>query len=248
MKDLHQVKKGEKALETAVFLEFELKGAGDRWKAFTDLGRAKDLFADAAGLLFFKPLGTGSGNGFGAMPDFGRYAFLLMFESEKSALEFMDGHAYITELKSKSDSYVATVLQAVKAHGKWNKSSAIEKVRDYEEGTSVAVLTRATIRKSKLLQFWKAVPDVSRFIYENPSALYQTGIGEYPFFMQATFSIWRNRNSLMEAAYGSNAHGQTVRDAREHGWFAEELFAQFHILRLAHCGRRYEKLSESTLP
>jgi hypothetical protein len=57
------------------------------------------------------------------------------------------------------------------------------------------------------------------------------GIGEWPLVQQATFSVWRDVADMMHFAYTSAHHRQAVADTRQKGWFSEELFARFRILR-----------------
>jgi hypothetical protein len=91
----------------------------------------------------------------------------------------------------------------------------------------VAVLTRARIRFSQLVAFWKAVPATSRALERAPGLLASIGTGEIPFTHPATFSIWRSARDLEAYAYGTRDHREVIRRRRDEGWYSEELFARF---------------------
>ena len=56
--------------QTALISFFQYAGIKNKWYAFTRMGRSPILQKKINGLTFFKPLGTGSGNGFYIKPDF----------------------------------------------------------------------------------------------------------------------------------------------------------------------------------
>lgn len=74
------------------------------------------------------------------------------------------------------------------SHGLWNKLNPFQKIAD-NNNNPIGVLTRATIRFSKLRQFWQNAPLVSKDLYKNEGFIYSIGIGEMPFVKQSTFSI-----------------------------------------------------------
>jgi hypothetical protein len=74
--------------------------------------------------------------------------------------------------------------------------------------------------------------------------LHRIGIGEYPLFMQATFSIWTDKEKLMDAAYKNTAHAEAVRLTRARNWYAEEMFTQFEVLSMSRKGTDYQLLPE----
>ena len=76
-------------LTTITFFKFR-KNKG--W-AFAQMGLAPSKLQQKEGLKFFKLMGTGSGNGFSLWPDFGTYAFLGVWDNQKSADDFLKHNA-----------------------------------------------------------------------------------------------------------------------------------------------------------
>ena len=188
-------------------------------------------------------MGTGSGSGFSIWPDFKRYAILSFFESERSARDFVKNDEKLSWYRENSEQHLQVLLIPFKGHGSW----AGEVPFEYDESVlsnsePLAVITRATINTKALPDFWRNVPKVSAFMHSAP-ALHQIGIGEYPIFMQATFSIWENLKSLKETAYSNTPHAEVVKKTRERNWYKEELFAEFAIRSLSAKGQKYNRLN-----
>ena len=75
--------------QTALISFFQYAGIKNKWYAFTRMGRSPILQKKINGLTFFKPLGTGSGNGFSIKPDFSTFGFVAVFTSEELAKDFL---------------------------------------------------------------------------------------------------------------------------------------------------------------
>jgi antibiotic biosynthesis monooxygenase (ABM) superfamily enzyme len=96
---------------------------------------------------------------------------------------------------------------------------------------AIAVLTRATIRVKRLKNFWSNVEGVTQLMKKSPGFITSMGIGEAPFYKQATFSVWDNQESVKAFAYESKEHVDVIRKTREEAWYSEELFARFKPIK-----------------
>lgn len=193
-------------------------------------------------------MGAGGGNGFSIRPDFKRYVVLFFFENEELLGQFLIENATLNWYLSASEHYLVAKLNPYKGHGAWGGEAPF----DYDssvlkESDPVAVITRATINFRALPDFWRNVPKVADFMHSAP-ALHQIGIGEYPLFMQATFSIWENLSSLKKTAYSNTPHAEVVKKTRERNWYKEELFAEFAIGGLSLKGEKFKRLKLLSIP
>ena len=94
----------------------------------------------------------------------------------------------------------------------------------------VAIITRATLRLSRLISFWKSVPAASAAIEGAKGVKYFKGIGEWPFIQQATLSLWDSFDSVKNFAYSSKIHTDIIKKTRKQKWYSEDLFARFQVL------------------
>jgi len=232
------------------YLEFKFSAGSNKWQAFKNLGRPEAHFKNLTDLSFGKAMGTGSGNGFSVIPSLSKYGFILGFETDAQDVDCVWKSPVFAEYRETCESHLHMVGRPLKSHGNWNGQNPFGKAQVKPDPTApVAVITRATIRPKRLIEFWLNVPKTSKFMFNHPAALYQTGIGEYPLFMQATFSLWKSRELLLDAAYSDTVHGEIVKKTRDRNWYKEELFAEFSVDYIKKEGSYYpEELNSITSP
>lgn len=232
-------------MQVCAYSEYRFSKFSHAFIALRNMGLGGKIFGTPEGLELAKPMGTGSGNGFSIFPDFKRFAFFSVWEDRAAAERFFAESKLIETYSERATSGLHALLKPVRVHGLWGGGSPLRPSEPSAGTLPVAVLTRATIRPRKLPDFWMNVPDVSSFMADAEGVLYKLGVGEYPLFMQATFSIWKNAEFLRQAAYGQrNAHAEVVRKTRERDWYAEEMFARFEVLDLKVSGESMTGLSE----
>lgn len=186
--------------------------------------------AAVEGLLFYKVLGCGAGNGFSILPDFGTYAMLLIWENETYADQFYSNNPLYLEYLSNAANHRNLYMKAVAGHGDWDGGNPFDYASE-EPGGKIAVLTRATIHGARLLNFWRYVPKVSRSMEGAPGLRFAIGIGELPLIQQATFSLWDSKEDMTNYAYTMARHKEVVKQTRKQKWYKEELFTRFRPYR-----------------
>jgi hypothetical protein len=215
-------------LTTITFFKFR-KNKG--W-AFAQMGLVPSKLQQKGGLRFFKLMGTGGGNGFSLWPDFGTYAFLGVWDNQKSADDFLSENDLIKTYYQKSSSIRTIKMLPVKSHGLWSGQNPFQeqKLQTHDSELPVAVITRATLRLSRLLAFWRSVPSASKAIENAKGVQFFKGIGEWPFMQQATLSLWDSFEAVKQFAYRDNTHASIIKKTRSQHWYSEDLFARFHVL------------------
>ncbi|WP_431158382.1 hypothetical protein [Winogradskyella poriferorum] len=217
--------------QTTLISFFKYSGARNKWNALGRMGRPPLLEASIEGLTFWKSLGSGSGNGFSIWPDFSTFGLLTVFNSEEEANSFIESEV-IEAYTHTAISFTHVYMHTIKAHGRWSDKEPFKKAIDYDVNKPLAVITRATIKPKLIHKFWKYVPSVSKSMDGHTGLIYSKGIGEWPIFMQATFSLWNNGNEMIQYAYKNPKHAQMVKKTRELGWYSEELFSRFHPFKI----------------
>lgn len=185
------------------------------------------------GLRFYKLMGSGKGNGFNPWPDWSVYALLQTWESESDAKQFFDHSALMKSYAKHTVEMPTFFMHAVKTHGKWSGKNPFQKTNKLDKEKPVAIITRATIKTSKLFKFWNYVPTAEKPIINAKGLLMTKGIGEVPFAQMATFSIWQNLDDMTQFAYKSKEHHKAIQMTRQLNWYSEELFARFQPYRMS---------------
>ncbi len=180
---------------------------------------------------FWKLCGSGTGEGFAPKPNTAVWAILATWPDPETARRAMASAPVYRRWRAHAVESWTVVLQTTSARGRWSGKSPFSPspVAAPSAGPIVA-LTRASMRASTFLRFWRRVPDISRAIGQDPNVLFKIGIGEVPLLRQITFSIWPDAASMAAFARGDGPHGRAIQAVRAEGWFAEELYARFQIL------------------
>lgn len=177
---------------------------------------------------FWKLMGCGRNGTFDLNPDWQQWALLAVWESK----EDFENSSFIQSWWNTFTYEKWTIFaELIMSHGKWDNTEPFGKPLPNESFTGpIGVLTRATIRLNKLKGFWSNVTPVANLMESSPGYITSVGIGEAPFFRQATFSIWNDMESMKAFAYGSKEHSEVIRKTRQENWYSEELFARFRII------------------
>ena len=199
--------------------------------AFKQMGVGYRQLKNVEGLRFKKLLGTGGGAGFSLRPDFSTYAFLGVWESQATAEVFLSQHPFMHSYLKKASAHRTLQLQPFQTAGLWDKQNPFQPaLKEAPKATqAVAIITRASLRWSRLRAFWKSVPAASKAIASAQGIQFYKGIGEWPWIQQATVSIWDNLEAVEQFAY-KGSHAKIIKKTRQQKWYAEDMFSRFVIL------------------
>jgi hypothetical protein len=185
------------------------------------------------GLRFAKLLGTGDGRTFTLRDaDPRHWALLTVWDGTADADRFAGGTVH-HRWDAISDERLDVRMQPLASRGSWAGREPFAPVD--RAGTSlrpdgpIASITRARLRPSRALSFWRAVPPVSADLATVDGLDLAIGIGEAPIGLQGTFSLWRSNAALNDFAHRRPAHAEVIRRTGPERWYAEELFARFTV-------------------
>lgn len=178
---------------------------------------------------FWKLCGSGTGEGFTPKPNTAVWAILATWPDAETARRLIETAPVFRRWRAHATESWTILLEPTSARGKWSGLAPFTPTDTPNTGPVVA-LTRATMRASTFMRFWRRVPDISAAIGQDPNVLFKIGIGEVPLLHQVTFSIWPDAASMAHFARGGGPHGRAIEAVRAEGWFSEELYARFRIL------------------
>lgn len=191
-------------------------------------------------ISFYKLMGCGRNGSFDIHPDWQQW---VIFAVHNDGTELVKTDAANT-VKKIYGSFIAgwhrmfnvtsstILLNPIEGHGKWdgkNPFGELNKKGDYNG--EIAVLTRATIRLTKLKSFWKNVDTVAARSLQAEGLIKSIGIGEIPLIKQATFSIWKDKDTMKQFAYTMKEHTTVISKTRKEKWYSEEMFVRFAIIK-----------------
>ena len=174
---------------------------------------------------FFKSLGTGKGETF-TPRDANPLRWGLI--ADVSDVDVFDKSFVVKRWRKNSVHEFRAIIEPISAHGKWAGQEPFTPTVKEWSGQVVAV-TRARIRCSQNLRFWRAVPPVTVSLASASGLIAAIGIGEAPIGLQGTFSIWESPAALRDFAYRGDAHNEAIAATAKYKWYSEELFSRFAV-------------------
>jgi hypothetical protein len=181
------------------------------------------------GLRFARLVGTGRGLTVRSV-DLRRWALVASWSRAEDAAAF-EHSPVVRRWRALSDEAFRAELRPVSSTGRWGGTEPFGDPERSPCPGSVAALTRSHLRPRRLVRFWRAAPPVARELAEAPGMRFAMGFGELPVLLAGTFSLWSDEASLRAFAYGPTRHRDVVARTPAEGWFGEQLFTRFAVLR-----------------
>ena len=179
------------------------------------------------GCTFYKLLGSGRNGTFDLQPDWQQWGLLACWATKEDFDNFYRRSFVAAWWRLLGREKWTILCHPLQSHGKWDGKEPFDNsnIKDYTG--PIVVLTRATIRISRLKNFWSHVDEVANLMANASGYITSFGIGEAPVYRQATFSIWQSLDDVKAFAYTSREHAEVIKLTRSENWYSEELFARF---------------------
>ncbi|MDP9842413.1 spheroidene monooxygenase [Streptosporangium lutulentum] len=190
----------------------------------------RPVLRSTPGLSFWRLLGSGRGTSMSLGADLRRWALFAVWREERDLEEFLRNSPVAARRREARESWQVR-LAPLASRGRWGGvepfGPGLGEPSGPDPGGPIAVLTRASIRPSRLVPFYRSVPEVDRLLREQGGCLASVGVGEWPLARQATFSLWRDAGAVRDFAHRGHAHREVIGRTRAEDWYSEELFARF---------------------
>ncbi len=221
-------------MPTATLSLFRFQGLGQTLWVIGQMAAARLALRREPHLMFWKLCGSGTGEGFTPKPNWGVWAILAVWPDEATAHARIAQSPVWRRWRAHAVEACSVYMAPLSARGSWagvNPFIPETHAADPDRPAGpLAVLTRASVKPSRALRFWRRVPGISAVIGADPNVLFKIGIGEVPLLHQITFSIWPDAATMAHFARGDGPHGRAITAVRAEGWFSDELYARFRVL------------------
>ena len=198
--------------------------------AFLQMAIGRRIARKLPGVSFAKLMGTGTGKTFTPSDaDLKQWAILFVADD----LEVVDGSGFVKSWKRRSTSVDRYLLNPISSSGQWSKREPFTVGAISKGDGPVVAITRARLKWSQAIRFWRSIPPVVTDLHNSPGLLFSIGIGEAPIGLQGTFSVWQSGSALRDFAYKNAPHRAAIEDTKRFDWYSEELFARFELINTA---------------
>jgi hypothetical protein len=198
--------------------------------AFIQMAIGRRIARKIPGVTFAKLMGTGTGKTFTPSDaDLKQWAILFVAND----LSVVDNSKFVSHWRKRSHTSDRYILNPVASHGEWSKKKPFDISTLPRTGGPVAAITRARLKWSQALRFWRSIPPVVEDLHKAPGLIFSIGIGEAPIGLQGTFSLWESESALRDFAYKNAPHRVAIEDTKKFNWYSEELFARFDLANTA---------------
>jgi spheroidene monooxygenase len=177
------------------------------------------------GLEFFKHMGSGRNGGFSFRPSGTHQALYCVFKDLTSAEKFYTSSKLMQWYRAHANEFFSVKLKTYSIKGQW--SGFIPQITtDTPTSGPIVSITRASIKPLNCLEFWSKEPAAENSLEKTAGCIIAAGIGEAPFFRQATFTIWESQAAMDQYAR-QGAHQDAIRESMNGNYFSESMFSRY---------------------
>lgn len=191
------------------------------WRLVTGRWRTRAI----PGATFVKVLGSGRDGGFVPVPSLTHLGLFVSFTDDAAADAFLSSRL-LDGYRGLSAELLTMKLRAFSTKGSWSGRTPLTVTALEPDEGPIASLTRASIRPGKAVSFWVHAAPAQVSLDTARGCLISAGLGEAPFFRQATLTVWESL-AAMHAFARHGAHLEAIKRARAEDHFSEDLFARF---------------------
>jgi hypothetical protein len=185
--------------------------------AFLQMAIGRRIARNIPGVSFAKLMGTGTGKTFTPTDaDLKQWAILFVADD----MDVVEGSRFIARWKARAVKVDRYNLNPISSHGKWSRREPFIIGSPSRSDAPVVAITRARLKWSQALRFWRSIPPVVTDLHQSPG-------------LQGTFSVWQSGSALRDFAYKNAPHRAAIEDTKKFDWYSEELFARFELVNTA---------------
>jgi spheroidene monooxygenase len=211
---------GQVALMVLVEIQLSAKISGILRLMFARLGLWK-----TPGLKFYKHMGSGKNGGFSIHPSGSHQALFCVFQDITSLEQFYKSSRLIRWYRANAKDFFSVKMKAYSIKGQWSGFAPDITVATPSAGPIVSI-TRASIKPLYCLPFWRKQPAAEISLEQSAGCIIAAGVGEAPFFRQATFTIWESQAAMDQYAR-RGAHQDAIRASLSGHYFSESMFSRY---------------------
>lgn len=190
------------------------------------------------GLLFAKVMGSGHQGGFSLRPSATHQGLLCLFDCVSHAQQFFKSE-WVKEYRAHSREFCQGLLAITSNKGTWDgvawdntpREALEQQYALHDEAAPMAALTRASIKLSKAMAFWRYAPPAQEALQTAQGCELAMGLGEAPMVRQCTLSIWESVEAMNQYAR-QGPHMKAIQAAWRHDFFSESMFIRMRLLEL----------------
>jgi spheroidene monooxygenase len=170
-------------------------------------------------------MGSGRNGGFSIYPSGTHQALFCVFQDGPSLDAFYQSSKIIRWYKEHANDFFSVKLKAYSLKGQWSGFVPQITTQAPHSGPIVSI-TRASIKPLYCLPFWRKQPAAEVSLQQSSGCIIAAGVGEAPFFRQATFTIWESQSAMDQYAR-HGAHQSAISASLSGHYFSESMFSRY---------------------